>query len=111
MTREIETPVRVVVEAKKENINAGIPQCFAELIAAQIFNVNAAPPVETLYGVVTTGTEWQFLRTATGAELVAAKLLRREKVYKRADLMAGIRLNECSPDPQAIQPSPCTSPH
>ena len=62
LTREIETPVVAVVEAKKENINAGIPQCFAELIAAQIFNANAVPPIETLYGAVTNGELWQFLR-------------------------------------------------
>src|SRR5438105_4370439 len=34
----ITSPVFILVEAKKENINAGIPQCFAEMIAAQIFN-------------------------------------------------------------------------
>lgn len=34
LTREIEAPVISIVEAKKENINSGIPQCFAELIAA-----------------------------------------------------------------------------
>lgn len=62
LTREIETPVLVVVEAKKENINAGIPQCFAELVAAQIFNERAGQTVTSLYGVITTGTEWQFVR-------------------------------------------------
>lgn len=57
----ISAPVVSVVEAKKENILAGIPQCLAELIAAQIFNAAQQHPVEILYGVVTTGTDWQFL--------------------------------------------------
>ena len=60
--REIQAPVVSVVEAKKENINAGLPQCLAELVAAQIFNAQGKRPIDPLYGVVTSGTEWKFLR-------------------------------------------------
>ena len=67
---EIEAPVVSVVEAKKEDIAAGIPQCLAELVAAQIFNANADLPAATLYGIVTTGEAWKFLRlTGTDAEV------------------------------------------
>ena len=59
---EVRAPVVSVVEAKKENINAGIPQCLAEIAAAQIFNAEQGRPIDTLYGVVTTGTDWKFLR-------------------------------------------------
>ncbi len=62
LTIEIEAPVVSVVEAKRENILRGIPQCLAELLAAQIFNAQAGRPVSPLYGVVTTGEIWQFLR-------------------------------------------------
>ncbi len=61
-TIELLAPVISVVEAKKENIPRGIPQCLAELVASQIFNARAEKPIETLYGIVTTGTEWKFLR-------------------------------------------------
>ena len=74
LTREIEAPVVSVVEAKKENINIGIPQCFAELVAAQIFNDRAGHPVDTLYGVVTTGTDWQFLRLRGTAATIDSDL-------------------------------------
>jgi hypothetical protein len=62
LTIEIAAPVVSIVEAKKENILRGIPQCFAELVAAQIFNERAGSPVSRLYGSVTTGEIWQFLR-------------------------------------------------
>ena len=62
LQREIQAPVVAVVEAKKENINAGIPQCFAELVAAQIFNAAQGRTVETLYGVVTNGEVWKFMK-------------------------------------------------
>ena len=62
VTIEREAPVVSLVEAKKENILKGIPQCFAELVAAQIFNENAGRPFATLCGAAATGPEWQFLR-------------------------------------------------
>jgi hypothetical protein len=52
-------PVCVLVEAKNENIVAGIPQCLAEMVAAQKFNNQ---PEEMVYGIVTTGVLWRFLR-------------------------------------------------
>ncbi|MEH2435084.1 MAG: hypothetical protein V7K25_12665 [Nostoc sp.] len=55
-------PVITVVEAKKENINAGLGQCAAEMVAAQIFNAQAASEIKTVYGAVTTGSIWQFLK-------------------------------------------------
>jgi hypothetical protein len=60
-TIEFLAPVVSVVEAKKEDINGGIPQCIAELIAAQIFNDQEGVSREVLYGIVTTGTDWKFL--------------------------------------------------
>ncbi|MHC5594973.1 MAG: hypothetical protein ACYTXC_03225 [Nostoc sp.] len=55
-------PVITVVEAKKENINAGLGQCAAEMVAAQIFNEQAATEIKKIYGAVTTGSIWQFLK-------------------------------------------------
>ena len=54
-TIEIEAPIVSIVETKKEDILKGIPQCLAELIAAQIVNERAARPIDTLYGGVTNG--------------------------------------------------------
>ncbi len=68
--REIQAPVISVVEAKKENINSGIPQCFAELVGAQIFNSAEGHLVETLYGIVTTGEIWKFLRLQGTAAII-----------------------------------------
>ncbi len=61
-TFEVLAPVVSVVEAKREDINAGIPQCLAELVAAQIFNAAEERSIGTLYGIVTTGEIWKFLR-------------------------------------------------
>jgi hypothetical protein len=55
-------PICVLVEAKKEDIVAGVPQCLAEMIAAQKFNAREGSPAEIVYGAVTTGVLWRFLK-------------------------------------------------
>lgn len=59
---EIEAPAIVVVEAKKENLNGGLGQCIAEMVAAQKFNQVNAAPLTTIYGSVSSGTAWKFLK-------------------------------------------------
>lgn len=57
----ISAPVITLVEAKKENLNSGLGQCIAEMLAAQIFNQQKNNPIDLIYGVVTSGTNWRFL--------------------------------------------------
>ncbi len=60
---EIEQPVIVIVEAKKVDLNSGLGQCLAEMFAAQEFNQSANQSKNTIvYGCVTTGTGWKFLK-------------------------------------------------
>ena len=59
---EIEAPVVAVAEAKKEDLNAGVAQCIAEMIAAQRFNQLRERPLPRIYGVLTSGTDWRFLQ-------------------------------------------------
>ena len=58
----VEAPVVVVVEAKNENIKQGVIQCMAEMVAVQQFNRERHSTIETVYGAVTTGNLWKFLR-------------------------------------------------
>lgn len=57
----IKEPVFCVVEAKNDNLDSGIPQCIAEMYAAQLFNERQQKPIEAIYGCVTTGYMWLFL--------------------------------------------------
>ena len=52
----------MLVEAKKENINAGLGQCVAEMLAARIFNERSGNEIPAIYGSVTTGSIWKFLK-------------------------------------------------
>lgn len=85
----IEAPVVTIVEAKNENIRQGINQCIAEMVAAQVFNRARKNALETVYGVVTTGSAWRFLRLS-GA---TAFLDRSEYHITRADKIVAILLD------------------
>ena len=60
----ITAPVLMIVEAKNENMRAGIGQCLAAMIGAQRFNEREGTVKDPLYGAVTTGTTWRFLTLA-----------------------------------------------
>jgi hypothetical protein len=59
---EIEAPAIVIIEAKKTDLKSGFGQCIAEMVAAQRFNHAQGRPVETIYGIVSNGLQWQFLK-------------------------------------------------
>lgn len=58
----IEAPAIVIVEAKQADLKTGIGQCVAEMVAAQKFNQEKQRPLTNLYGSVTNGLQWQFLK-------------------------------------------------
>ncbi len=64
----VASPVLAAVEAKRDSIPDGLGQCAAEMVAAQRFNAAAGTPVGIIYGCVTTGSNWRFLRL-TGTHL------------------------------------------
>lgn len=58
----ISHPVVTIIEAKKEDIVAGLGQCVAVMVAAQVFNEREGICQKTVYGSVTTGSNWRFLK-------------------------------------------------
>ena len=66
----VAAPVIMLVEAKNENLKGGLGQCIAEMVAARIFNEREGNEISTIYGAVTMGTVWQFLKlTDKGVEI------------------------------------------
>jgi hypothetical protein len=61
---EIEAPIFCLVESKNKGIDEGYAQCAAEMYAARLFNRQMGEPIEIIYGAVTNGFEWVFLKLA-----------------------------------------------
>lgn len=58
----IEAPVVMLVEAKRGELDLGLGQCIAEMVAAQLFNASKGRAIPVIYGSVTSGRLWQFLK-------------------------------------------------
>jgi hypothetical protein len=58
----IQAPIVMLVEAKKGELDVGLGQCVAEMVAAQLFNANKGKAIPIVYGCVTSGKLWQFLK-------------------------------------------------
>ncbi len=58
----IEAPVVMLVEAKRGELDLGFAQCIAEMVAGQLFNASKARAIPVIYGSVTSGRLWQFLK-------------------------------------------------
>lgn len=58
----IEAPAVVIVEAKQADLKTGFGQCVAEMVAAQKFNEAKEKSIPTIYGSVSNGVQWQFLK-------------------------------------------------
>ncbi len=58
----VSSPLITIVEAKNDNLRSGLGQCIAAMCAAQMLNQAASTHVDAVYGAVTTGSAWKFLR-------------------------------------------------
>jgi hypothetical protein len=58
----LSAPLITIIEAKNDNLRSGLGQCIAAMVAAQLVNQAAAVSVRSVYGAVTTGSAWKFLR-------------------------------------------------
>ncbi|MFN0201986.1 MAG: hypothetical protein ACKVTZ_10725, partial [Bacteroidia bacterium] len=59
---EIDIPLFCMIEAKDQDIKRAIPQCIAQMRGAQLFNEKHKKITPRMWGCVTTGTEWLFLK-------------------------------------------------
>lgn len=62
----LNAPIVAIVEAKNEYIGGGLGQCIAEMFAAYLFNQKENNSLSRVYGAVTTGNTWKFLKYEPG---------------------------------------------
>ena len=58
----ISTPIMAIVEAKRDNLENGLGQCAAQMYGAIYYNQKHGETIDKVYGCVTTGNLWQFLK-------------------------------------------------
>jgi hypothetical protein len=55
-------PIATVVEAKRGDIDLSYGQCIAQMVGSARFNARHGLPDRPMYGCITNGVEWLFLR-------------------------------------------------
>jgi hypothetical protein len=59
----VESPIVAIAEVKKDqDLIEASPQCISEMYAAQLYNDKYNTVVPCIYGAVTTGYEWLFMK-------------------------------------------------
>jgi len=91
----IGAPVVLIFEAKRDSIPDGLGQCIAAMVGAQRFNQRNNAAVDPIYGCVTTGTNWKFLRLS-GVNLTQDLT---EYTISQVDRLLGIFLHMIGPVP------------
>jgi hypothetical protein len=93
----LSAPALIVVEAKNENINAGLPQCIATMFAARMFNERAKTNIHTIYGAVTTGNNWRFLKLEANIAYIDLREYYISQVEKILGILASVLESDGSP--------------
>jgi hypothetical protein len=80
----IDTPIISLTEAKDEDMELGIGQCAAQMYGARLFNEADGKNIPVIYGCVTNGLEWQFLKLYNNCFYVD------KKVYTNLNEVLGV---------------------
>jgi hypothetical protein len=102
----IEVPVVAIVEAKNDNLKSGLGQCMAEMVAARLFNREKGRELPSVYGVVTTGSLWKFMRLE--GDVVSLDF--REYPISELGRVVGILVSMVRPDSPAEPSGPADRP-
>lgn len=85
----IDLPVIAIVEAKNENVVSGLGQCIAEMVAAKLFNAPGQTEVK-VYGAVTSGSIWRFLKLEQDTVALDLKEYHIENVTKILGILSAM---------------------
>ncbi len=91
----ITPPAMVAFEAKNESIVGGLGHCIAAMIGAQRFNRRNNAPSDPIYGCITTGTAWRFLKLSNNTLTLGMN----EYTISQADRLLGIFTHMVGPPP------------
>lgn len=75
LAQDARAPIVTVIEAKRQDLEQGLAQCAAAMLAAYLLNTAAMRTLTVpIYGVVTTGAVWSFYQMATPDTVVSGAL-------------------------------------
>ena len=70
----IDAPIFAIVEAKKGEFETGLPQLIAQLHASFLYNQSENQPLDAIFGAVTIGSTWNFVKYIEGQAVIDTDL-------------------------------------
>lgn len=67
---EISTPIFTILESKQENIEKYLGQIISQMIGSHIFNLKHNKNLNYIFGALTTGESWLFLKLNTKENII-----------------------------------------
>ena len=95
------SPFVAIAEAKNDLIRTGLGQCIAAMYGAQLVNQQAGAGVETVFGVVSTGSAWKFLQLRGNDLTIDASEYYIDNLPKIMGILRRIVTNGTTPAPPA----------
>ena len=83
---ELEAPIFCIVEAKDNDLELGLPQCIAQMCGAKIYNEQDGTILPFIFGGVTTGESWLFLKLVDDVVFVDT----RQYYIEKLDALLGV---------------------
>ncbi len=83
---ELEAPIFCIVEAKDNDLELGLPQCIAQMCGAKIYNEQDGTILPYIFGGVTTGESWLFLKLVDDVVYVDT----RQYYIEKLDALLGV---------------------
>jgi hypothetical protein len=96
----LRSPVVAIVEAKNENLKSGLGQCVAAMVGARVYNEREGR-VGPIYGAVTSGSVWRFLRLDGSA----VALDQQEYHVRQLPKLVGVLASLIAPDAESHEGS------
>lgn len=90
----LKAPVIMLVEAKNDNLEVGLGQCVAEMVAAQRFNAEKGNDIPRIYGSTTTGVLWRFLKLEGHTLSIDIDVYQIERCAKVLGILASMAKQE-----------------
>ncbi len=86
----VQAPLAAVVAAKREDLIAGLGQCVAEMVAIRLFNERKGTPIPAVYGCITSGNNWRFLKLKENDLFIDLPEYYLDDVVKLLGILIGI---------------------
>lgn len=87
---DLDSPLFCMIEAKDQDMKKAIPQCIAQMEAARLFNERQGNNIPIVWGCVTTGEIWLFMKLAQSIAYIDTHRYQSERLPEVLGILQAI---------------------